>query len=119
MKHWYRVCVCILCETLCCYQYLALVFASVKLFCYQHDEKLHVLSENDEIVIRTAKKLGDAGMKKHCHPPLLPDILLYIEETVCSCAKLGFVGTAGSTIAENIELMRKYGVCSSQGTVQL
>lgn len=81
--------------------------------------KLHVLRENDEIVITTAKKLGDAGMKKHCRPPLLPDILLYIEETVCSCAKLGFVGTVGSTIAESIELMRKYGVCSSEGTVQL
>ncbi|KAH7835848.1 hypothetical protein Vadar_030459 [Vaccinium darrowii] len=67
-------------------------------------------------VIRTAKKLGDAGMKKHCHPPLLPDILLYIEDTVCSCAKLCFVGTAGSTIAESTELMRKYGVCSSRGT---
>lgn len=81
--------------------------------------KLHVLRENDEIVITTAKKLGDAGMKKHCRPPLLPDILLYIEETVCGCAKLGFVGTIGSTIAESIELMRKYGVCSSVGTVQL
>ncbi|KAG5558007.1 hypothetical protein RHGRI_008046 [Rhododendron griersonianum] len=55
--------------------------------------KLHVLRENDEIVITTAKKLGDAGMKKHCRPPLLPDLLLYIEET-------------------SIELMRKYGVCS-------
>lgn len=81
--------------------------------------KVHVLRENDERVVKTAKKLGDAGMKKHCRPPLLPDIRLYIEETVCSCAKLGFVGTVGSTIAESIELMRKYGVCSSDGTVQL
>ncbi|GFZ01140.1 O-fucosyltransferase family protein [Actinidia rufa] len=88
--------------------------------------KLHVLRENDNLVTRTAKKLAAAGngmkfsyhperldgMKKHCRPPLLPDMLLYIEESVCSCASLGFVGTEGSTIAESIELMRKYGVCS-------
>ncbi|XP_057510465.1 O-fucosyltransferase 30 [Actinidia eriantha] len=88
--------------------------------------KLHVLRENDNLVTRTAKKLAASGngkkfsyhperivgTKRHCHPPLLPDMLLYIEESVCSCASLGFVGTGGSTIAESIELMRKYGVCS-------
>ncbi|CAK9141481.1 unnamed protein product [Ilex paraguariensis] len=87
--------------------------------------KLFVLREEDELVKRTAKKLvaagyglkfgfvpeGFDGIGKHCHPPLLPDILLYIEEAVCSCASLGFVGTAGSTIAESIELMRKNAAC--------
>ncbi|KAL6985960.1 hypothetical protein U1Q18_019332 [Sarracenia purpurea var. burkii] len=94
--------------------------------------KLHILRENDELVKRTAKKLAASRnwlefeflpvrldeMKNHCHPPLLPDILLYLEQTVCSCASLGFVGTAGSTIAENIELIRKYGICSSDGSIE-
>ncbi|XAR70484.1 hypothetical protein NMG60_11027344 [Bertholletia excelsa] len=88
--------------------------------------KLHVLHENDEIVTQTAKKLAAAGngmnfgflpesldgLTKSCHPSLTSDILLYIEESICSCASLGFVGTSGSTIAESIELMRKYAVCS-------
>ncbi|PSS04033.1 Serine/threonine-protein kinase PAK 3 like [Actinidia chinensis var. chinensis] len=94
--------------------------------------KLHVLRENDGLVTRTAKKLAAAGngmkfsyipesldgMKKHCCPPLLPNMLLYIEESLCSCASLGFVGTAGSTIAESIELMRKYGVCCGRGSTE-
>ncbi|XP_057976485.1 O-fucosyltransferase 30 isoform X2 [Malania oleifera] len=78
--------------------------------------KMHVLREDDELVIQAAKKLLAAGhskrsglvpksmdqlneINKHCPLQLLPDILLYIEETVCSCASLGFSGTAGSTIA--------------------
>ncbi|THG20684.1 hypothetical protein TEA_018162 [Camellia sinensis var. sinensis] len=95
--------------------------------------KLHVLREKDELVTRTAKNLAASGnemkfgflpesldrMKKNLHPPYLPDMLLYIEEAVCSCASLGFVGTAGSTIAESIELMRTHGVCSSQGPTEL
>uniref|UniRef100_A0A5B7C1L1 O-fucosyltransferase family protein n=1 Tax=Davidia involucrata TaxID=16924 RepID=A0A5B7C1L1_DAVIN len=93
--------------------------------------KLHILREEDQLVKQTAKKVvgqrhgmkfhyiskrsdGASEMKKHCLPQNLPDILLYIEETVCSCASLGFVGTAGSTIAENIELMRKFGICLCQ-----
>lgn len=88
--------------------------------------KLYLLKERDELVIQTAKRLveashgfgfvpktlGGSGKNKKCVPPLLPDVLLYIEEAVCSCASLGFVGTPGSTIAESIELMRKYDVCS-------
>ncbi|KAL7188593.1 hypothetical protein ACSBR1_038458 [Camellia fascicularis] len=95
--------------------------------------KLHVLREKDELVTRTAKNLAASAkemkfgflsksldrMKKNCHPPYLPDMLLYIEEAVCSCASLGFVGTAGSTIAESIELMRTHGVCSSRGPTEL
>ncbi|KAK9266656.1 hypothetical protein L1049_025303 [Liquidambar formosana] len=93
--------------------------------------KLYVLREEDELVTQTAKKLMAAGhsmkfgsfpksldrvskMENHCSSQMLADILLYLEETVCSCASLGFVGTAGSTIAESIELMRKFGICSSQ-----
>lgn len=92
--------------------------------------KLYFLREQDDLVIQTAKDLAAAGhglsfesvpmsldgvakIKKHCAPSRLFDILLYIEETVCSCASLGFVGTAGSTIAESIALMRKYNVCST------
>ncbi|XVE65126.1 hypothetical protein DITRI_Ditri07aG0156300 [Diplodiscus trichospermus] len=92
--------------------------------------KLYFLREEDLLVMKMAKKLALAGhglrfesipgsmdavakLEKHCSPDILPDVLLYIEETVCSCASHGFVGTAGSTIAESIEVMRKFGVCSS------
>lgn len=93
-----------------------------------HSFKLHILREKDELVIQTAKKLVAAGHRKsfgsvtinldntmnHCHAQSLPDVLLYLEEAICSCASLGFSGTAGSTIAESIELMRKFGVCADQ-----
>lgn len=95
--------------------------------------KLYVLKEKDELVTLTAKKLMETGRgmglglvprgtnrvstkMQQCPPQILPDILLYIEETVCSCASLGFVGTAGSTIAESIELMRKSNICPSTQT---
>ncbi|KAF9685423.1 hypothetical protein SADUNF_Sadunf03G0053100 [Salix dunnii] len=90
--------------------------------------KLYFLREEDELVKKIAKNLvvaghglrfgsalsfnGESKMKMDCSHQRLPDILLYIEESVCSCASLGFVGTAGSTIAESIELMRKNDVCS-------
>ena len=85
------------------------------------------MEEKSELVMEAAKRLmaSENGIrssvlprnyegsrkKKACNQVLLPDILLYIEESVCSCASLGFVGTAGSTIAENIELMRKKNTC--------
>ncbi|KAM7531075.1 hypothetical protein LguiB_034485 [Lonicera macranthoides] len=75
--------------------------------------KLFILREEDELVIKTAKKLVSKsfdGAEKHCGSQLLPDIVLYLEEAVCSYASLGFVGTSGSTIAENIELIRKHGM---------
>ncbi|XP_062026052.1 O-fucosyltransferase 30 [Rosa rugosa] len=92
--------------------------------------KLFFLKERDDLVIQTAKRIVDAGhglkfgsvanihdgtdqIKKDCPSAVIPDVLLYIEQTVCSCASLGFVGTAGSTIAGSIELMRKFGACSS------
>ncbi|XP_059657601.1 O-fucosyltransferase 30 [Cornus florida] len=95
--------------------------------------KLYFLRDEEELVIRTAKNLAAAGhgmkfglgprsvdkMEKHCRSQMFPGILLYIEEAVCSCASLGFVGTAGSTIAESIELMRKYDICSSQSHTKL
>ncbi|XP_062073934.1 O-fucosyltransferase 30 [Humulus lupulus] len=90
--------------------------------------KLFFLKESDQLIVQTSKRLveGNHGMSfgfpsgtrdidskatKHCRPSRLPDVLLYMEETVCSCASLGFVGTSGSTIAESIELMRKFGEC--------
>lgn len=54
---------------------------------------------------------GERKMKMDCPHQRLLDTLLYIEESVCSCASFGFVGTAGSTIAESIELMRKSAAC--------
>lgn len=89
--------------------------------------KVYFLREDDEVVKKAAKKLMSVGFgqrfipnsddkvgKMYCSNQRLPDVLLYVEQTVCSCASLGFVGTAGSTIAENIELMRKFGSSSCQ-----
>ncbi|CAK7356335.1 unnamed protein product [Dovyalis caffra] len=90
--------------------------------------KLYFLREEDELVKKTAMNLsvsghglrfgsvlrglnGESMMKMNCPHQRLLDILLYLEESVCSCASLGFVGTAGSTIAESIELMRKFDCC--------
>lgn len=90
-----------------------------------HNYKVNFLREDDQLVMQAAKKLTAAGYgqrfipnsesrigKKYCSNQRLPDVLLYVEQTVCSCASLGFIGTPGSTIAENIELMRKFGTCS-------
>ncbi|KAJ6846849.1 uncharacterized protein M6B38_283580 [Iris pallida] len=88
--------------------------------------KFYTLQDSDELVIQTAKKLMaaehglrsgflpknlDVNWNRVCDPVLLPDVLLYIEETICSCASMGFVGTAGSTIAESIELIIKNNIC--------
>ncbi|KAF7844837.1 O-fucosyltransferase 30 [Senna tora] len=90
--------------------------------------KIHFLREDDEVVKKAAKNLmamdyrqrfipnlNDRDGNMYCPNQRLPDVLLYVEQVVCSCASLGFVGTAGSTIAENIELMRKFssGSCQS------
>lgn len=92
--------------------------------------KLHFLREEDEAVVRTEKELASAAhgqkfgsipmsldsikkMKKHCSPQKVSNVQLYVEEAVCSCASLGFVGTAGSTIADSVETMRKFNACSS------
>ncbi|KAF7825357.1 O-fucosyltransferase 30 [Senna tora] len=87
--------------------------------------KVYFLREDDQLVKKTSGRLMAAGHdqrfiphsdidRKHCFNQRLPDVLLYIEQAVCSCATLGFIGTTGSTIAENIELMRKFGSCSGQ-----
>lgn len=89
--------------------------------------RLYTLQEKDDLIVQAAKRLMAAehglrsgvlprdldGVKnnKACYTLLLPDVLLYVEETVCSCASMGFVGTAGSTIAESIDIMRKNSMC--------
>ncbi|CAH8276298.1 unnamed protein product [Arabidopsis lyrata] len=92
--------------------------------------KLHFIGEQDEFLVRTEHELASAGhgqkfgsipmsldsikkMQNHCAPHGGSNVQLYIEEAVCSCASLGFVGTAGSTIADSVEMMRKYNACSS------
>uniref|UniRef100_A0ACD5TME5 Uncharacterized protein n=3 Tax=Avena sativa TaxID=4498 RepID=A0ACD5TME5_AVESA len=91
--------------------------------------ELYTLKEND--VLHTAEKLMAAehgvrsgflpkvaeSLNTECDPVQLPEILLYVEETVCSCASLGFVGTAGSTIAGSIETMRANNVCKNVGKI--
>ncbi|KFK31378.1 hypothetical protein AALP_AA6G104400 [Arabis alpina] len=91
--------------------------------------KLHSLREQDEVVLQTQKKLASTNhgqkfgsipmnldsikkMQNHCPPREVSNVQLYIEEAVCSCASLGFIGTAGSTIADSVELMRKFNACS-------
>ncbi|KAG6500114.1 O-fucosyltransferase 30-like [Zingiber officinale] len=91
--------------------------------------QLHVLDEGSQLVVEAGKRLmaSEHGIrssflprnydgfnkKKRCDPVFTPDILLYVQESVCCCASLGFVGTPGSTIADNIELMMKYNACKS------
>lgn len=75
--------------------------------------KLIFLTEDDAIVVETARRLMGADIGKLCRPQSVSDVLLFVEQAVCSCASLGFVGTAGSTIAASIELMRKYSTCAS------
>ncbi|KAK8953765.1 hypothetical protein KSP39_PZI001776 [Platanthera zijinensis] len=79
--------------------------------------KVHTLHENDELVVQSAKRfrvlknISSTRYEKLCSYVSFHDILLYIEETVCSCASMGFVGTSGSTITESILSMRKNNVC--------
>ncbi|XP_068667016.1 O-fucosyltransferase 30-like [Aristolochia californica] len=89
--------------------------------------KLYILQGHDDLVVETARRLmaAEHGLRsgflprihdnvhgrQNCPNAFLPDVLLYIEQAICSCASLGFVGTAGSTIAESIELMRRNNVC--------
>jgi hypothetical protein len=89
--------------------------------------KLYTLKESDELVRQTAERLmaaehgvqsgflpktmGSYDTKNDCSPVQVPEILLYVEQSVCSCASIGFVGTAGSTIAGIIETMRKNNAC--------
>ncbi|AEE83890.1 O-fucosyltransferase family protein [Arabidopsis thaliana] len=92
--------------------------------------KLHFIGEQDEFLARTEHELDSAShgqkfgsipmsldsikkMQTHCYPHGGSNVQLYIEEAVCSCASLGFVGTPGSTIADSVEMMRKYNACSS------
>uniref|UniRef100_A0A7N0VHG0 O-fucosyltransferase family protein n=1 Tax=Kalanchoe fedtschenkoi TaxID=63787 RepID=A0A7N0VHG0_KALFE len=94
--------------------------------------KLHVLRENEDVIRRAARSLLDAGhsekLQSYLHNQdtlqnmiveVLPEALLYVQEVTCSCASLGFVGTSGSTIAENIEFMRKHGTCSPNNLTKL
>ncbi|CAH2046061.1 unnamed protein product, partial [Thlaspi arvense] len=91
--------------------------------------KLHSLKEQDEVVLQTQQELASArhGQKfgsipmnldttkktqNRCYPREVSNVQLYIEEVVCSCASLGFIGTAGSTIADSVILMRRFNACS-------
>jgi hypothetical protein len=91
--------------------------------------EVHVLEEGNVLIQRTAKVLAEReyGIRsgflpqhesmvtdgeKHLHEwAMAPDILLYIEEVICSCATLGFSGTSGSTLTENILLLREAKTC--------
>ncbi|WVZ14747.1 hypothetical protein V8G54_012313 [Vigna mungo] len=73
-----------------------------------HKYKLYFLKGNDKLIKRAAIKLMTAGHgqrflsnsysvigKKYCSSQRLPDLLLYVEQTVCSCASLGVLGLMG------------------------
>ncbi|CAM8880925.1 unnamed protein product [Rhodiola kirilowii] len=94
--------------------------------------KLHILRENEDIIKHVANRLLFAGHSEKFWSffsskdtldtmilVVLPDVLLYVQEVVCSCASLGFVGTSGSTIAESIEIMRKHRSCSIKNQTTL
>lgn len=89
--------------------------------------KLHAVQKYNDFVKSVAQEVASlgsdarlttgvgafvVGQKYDCSDGNLPDVLLYLKETVCACASLGFVGTAGSTIAESVELMSKNRMCS-------
>ncbi|ESQ39884.1 hypothetical protein EUTSA_v10000864mg [Eutrema salsugineum] len=95
--------------------------------------KLHSLREQDEVVLQTQQELASARhgqkfgsipmnldtvkkMQNHCYPREVSSVQLYLEEVVCSCASLGFIGTAGSTIADSVDLLRRFNACSSSRT---
>ncbi|KAH7441851.1 hypothetical protein KP509_03G058500 [Ceratopteris richardii] len=91
--------------------------------------KLHTLNATDSLIEETAKRLSreDYGLRSGYFPPvnvkmdiqdskpvkIHPDILLFIEEVICSCADLGFVGTSGSTLSANILQLRSGNICIS------
>jgi hypothetical protein len=62
---------------------------------------------------------GSDGVRESHHhqmqPPMLdkiPHVELAMEEIVCSCARLGFSGTHGSTIADKIRDLRATDICA-------
>ncbi|CAA6659800.1 unnamed protein product [Spirodela intermedia] len=56
--------------------------ASLQLMSARHSLRTPLLLENRNITVN----------KRICPPLILPSILLYVQEVVCSCASLGFVG---------------------------
>ena len=90
----------------------------------------NVLEEGNALIQKAAKELArhDYGIRSGFFPDdestiledqkhsivraSAPDILLYIEEVICSCAALGFSGTSGSTLSENILLLREANTCN-------
>ncbi|KAL2633264.1 hypothetical protein R1flu_004743 [Riccia fluitans] len=44
----------------------------------------------------------------------VPDARLYLEEVICACARLGFLGTLKSTISRNIEDLRSASLCPAR-----
>lgn len=92
--------------------------------------KLHTIDSNDPLIEETAFKLAkdDYGLQSGFLPRLNktvftgnrdhvaigtgPDILLFVEEVICSCATLGFAGTSGSTLSENISQLRMGNICT-------
>ncbi|KAI5068240.1 hypothetical protein GOP47_0016585 [Adiantum capillus-veneris] len=92
--------------------------------------KLHTLDASNPLIQETASKLAeeDYGLLSGYLPPhkatqtelqypkrlwIHPDILLFVEEVICSCASLGFVGTSGSTLSANILQLRLGNTCKS------
>lgn len=91
------------------------------------DYKLCTLSAKTGLVITTARNIiaEEIGLRSgylplepsreemagRLKPRFVPDILVNIQEVVCSCASLGYFGTSGSTLANAISDMRGAGVC--------
>ncbi|KAJ7545401.1 hypothetical protein O6H91_09G117900 [Diphasiastrum complanatum] len=92
--------------------------------------QLHILELEDELVLKVAKDtlIREHGLKSGFLPKGfvgigkamkwnitdLTDVRLCVEEVICACATLGFQGTSGSTITDNINELRASKTCSLQ-----
>ncbi|KAL3694468.1 hypothetical protein R1sor_008119 [Riccia sorocarpa] len=90
--------------------------------------QVHNLDRYGDFIIQTAKqmmatengfRLGfvprlsqpDKPLNSTSVPSFFPDVRLYLEEVICACAKLGFLGTRRSSASRNIKDLRNSNIC--------
>ncbi|KAK4404266.1 O-fucosyltransferase 30 [Sesamum angolense] len=61
-------------------------------------QKLELLKQNGNAMKLQSGFSNFEGRDQQCDALSLPDIRLYVEETICSCASLGFVGLLGQPL---------------------
>lgn len=45
------------------------------------------------------------------HPNFFPNVEVILEQAVCSCGDLGFIGNPLSTISKNVKMLMSSGAC--------